>query len=102
MTLETRVPGLEFVRLVCEKPEAWTFDLKAEEVEKDVAIIKIKMTAPTESAPPKFAVRLGLSGVRADHTWSAFDDRYQLYAVGFGAESRYVCGEGRTLVIRSM
>ena len=89
LTLETRVPGLEFVRLVCEKPEAWTFDLKAEEVEKDVAIIKIKMTAPTESAPPKFAVRLGLSGVRADHTWSAFDDRYQLYAVGFGAESRY-------------
>ena len=89
LTLETQVPGLDFARLECADPAGWTFDLRTETDVADVSVIKIQLSAPEARTPPKFSVRIGLPGTRADHVWSAFDDRYMLYALGFGAEDRY-------------
>lgn len=89
LTLETQVPGLDFARLECANPAGWTFDWNTETDKEGVSTLKIRMSAPDERTPPKFSVRLGLPGTRADHVWSAFDDRYMLYAVGFDAENRY-------------
>ena len=52
LTLETAVPGLDFVRLTCADPGGWTFDLKTETDADGVSVVRIGMSAPEESTPP--------------------------------------------------
>ena len=83
------VAGIDPVRLQCDAPGPWSFRLAGTEVAPGLAEVEIVLESPQEERPPEFVVKFQVPGEGAEHIWSPYDDRYQLYAIGFDGDRRY-------------
>jgi len=81
--------GFRNARVVCGDPGAWNIVAVPRDAAEGVSVLDIRLDAPVTSRPPAFTFEYELPGVGADHVWSAFDDRYMLYASGFEGRTRY-------------
>jgi len=57
--------------LLCEEPGSWKFETAIESVEKDVEVMRIRLTNEAEAMPPKFSVEWQLKTTGAANIWSA-------------------------------
>jgi alpha-galactosidase len=62
------------VKISCEKPCNWTFDLVREVAPDGAEIAKIAIQAPKAAVPPKFTLSFPMPQVGMDYTWSVNDN----------------------------
>ena len=83
------LPGFPRAGVSCENLGSWTLSAVPRNEGNGVVRVDIRLVASNASRPPAFNLDYELPGVGADHVWSAFDDRYMLYASGFGGRTHY-------------
>lgn len=58
------------VKVECERPNGWLFDVKTTEVEAGVRLAKVRATVQKPSQPPKFKVVLSFPQLDCEYTWN--------------------------------
>ena len=58
------------VKVECENPNGWSFDVKTTQVEAGVRLAKVRASAPKPSQPPKFKVVVSFPQLDCEYTWN--------------------------------
>ncbi len=58
------------VKVACEQPQGWSFEVKTTEVEPGVQVAKVRATASQPSQPPKFSVVVAFPQLDCEYTWN--------------------------------
>lgn len=58
------------VRIACDRPEGWSFDVKTREAAPGVQIAAIRATAPDRSPPPAFRAVVSFPQLDAEYAWN--------------------------------
>lgn len=58
------------VKVTCDNPDGWTFDVKTVEVETGLRVAKVRASAPRPSQPPAFKVVVAFPQLDAEFSWN--------------------------------
>ena len=89
LTIPVDLPGFDRAHVICDEPGAWILSAFPRSEGNGVIVVDLSLESPIPCRPPSFALEYELPGVGADHVWAAFEDRYMLYASGFGGRTHY-------------
>ena len=83
VVLREDVASVGEVRICCNDSGSWCFESKPVTT-SGCDVIEIKLTSPTEEAPPPFDIQFEMSGRRVRHVWTSHADRPRLWPQDWG------------------
>jgi len=75
-TCETCVPSVGLVRLVCDRPNGWTFAIVSSKASDGADVVTVRMTAAQPTPPPVFSLNWTISQRDIHHVWSSGSTHY--------------------------